>query len=220
MRPMSPRACRQSPSRARSSSPRMSSDRSRGFLSPKTQHARTQGRVSACRALPHRSRQRRRPKGGANANAACRARGGTRPANAPLGARARGRRPTRAGRRRTRPRQVAAYRGVPFAVGETPHTWIEWSASQLLQNTPLHPIAEWGRQRFGADAPAEQRLADLENTLRLIGLDPAEHAPLLAPLVDIPLPPDRATNFPPEELRRKQLAAMTAWVLAGRGRSQ
>ena len=58
------------------------------------------------------------------------------------------------------------------------------------------PIAEWGRQRFGADAPAEQRLADLEDTLRLIGLDPAEHAPLLAPLVDIPLPPDRAASFP------------------------
>ena len=108
-----------------------------------------------------------------------------------------------------------------FHVGlaETPHTWVEWSASQLLQNTPLHPIVEWGRQRFGPDAPAEQRLADLEDTLRLIGLDPAEHAPLLASLVDIPLPPGRATNFPPEELRRKQLAAMTAWVLAG-ARSQ
>src|SRR5271165_1453194 len=83
---------------------------------------------------------------------------------------------------------------------ETPHTWVEWTASQLLQNTPLHPISEWGRQRFGVDAPAEQRLADLENTLRLVGLDPAEHAPLLAPLVDIPLPPERAASFPPEEL--------------------
>ena len=51
-------------------------------------------------------------------------------------------------------------------LAETPHTWVEWSASQLLQNTPLHPIAEWGRQRFGVDAPAEQRLADLEDTLR------------------------------------------------------
>ena len=104
-------------------------------------------------------------------------------------------------------------------LAETPHTWVEWSASQLLQNTPLHPIVEWGRQRFGVDAPAEQRLADLENTLRLIGLDPNEHAPLLGPLVDIPLPPGRAANFPPEELRRRQLAAMTAWVLAG-ARSQ
>ena len=104
-------------------------------------------------------------------------------------------------------------------LAETPHTWVEWSASQLLQNTPLHAIVEWGRQRFGPDAPAEQRLADLEDTLRLIGLDPAEHAPLLAPLVDIPLPTGRAANFPPEELRRRQLAAMTAWVVAG-ARSQ
>jgi len=102
---------------------------------------------------------------------------------------------------------------------ETPHTWSEWSASQLLQNTPLHPIAEWGRQRFGMDAPAEQRLADLENTLRLVGLDPVEYAPLIAPLVDIALLPERAANFAPEELRRRQLAAMTAFVLAG-ARSQ
>jgi class 3 adenylate cyclase/tetratricopeptide (TPR) repeat protein len=104
-------------------------------------------------------------------------------------------------------------------LAETPHTWVEWSSSQLLQNTPLHPITEWGRQRFGVDAPAEQRLADLEGTLGLIGLDPAEYAPLLAPLVDIPLPPDRAPDLSPEELRRRQLAAMTAWVLAG-ARSQ
>ena len=106
-------------------------------------------------------------------------------------------------------------------LGETPHTWAEFSSSQLLQNTPLHPIAEWGRQRFGgADTPAGQRLADLENTLRLIGLDPAEYAPLIAPLVDIPLPRGpRRRNLPPEELRRRQLAAVIAWFLAG-ARSQ
>ena len=53
-------------------------------------------------------------------------------------------------------------------LSETPHTWAEFSCSQLLQNTPLHPIADWGRQRFGsADTAAEKRLADLENTLAL-----------------------------------------------------
>ena len=95
-------------------------------------------------------------------------------------------------------------------LAETPHTWVEWAASQLLQNTPLHPLAEWGRLRFGgADATDEGRLADLDSTLRLIGLDAAEYAPLVAPLVDIPLPEDRWAKFPPEELRRRQLAAMT-----------
>ena len=100
-------------------------------------------------------------------------------------------------------------------LGETPHTWVEWSSSQLLQNTPLHPIAEWGRQRFGADADVERRLADLENTLQLIGLDPAEYAPLIAPLVDIALPLDSVPKLAPEELRRRQLAALTTWVCAG-----
>jgi class 3 adenylate cyclase len=105
-------------------------------------------------------------------------------------------------------------------LGETPHTFVEWSSSQLLQNTPLHPVAEWGRQRFGADQPAEQRLADLENTLQLIGLDPAEYAPLLASLVDIPLPPGRAANFPPEELRRRQLGDSSPGFSPGRARSR
>jgi class 3 adenylate cyclase/predicted ATPase len=99
---------------------------------------------------------------------------------------------------------------------DTPHTWIEWSCSQLLQNTPLHPIAEWGRLRFGgADLPAEQRLAELESSLAQVKLEPAENVPLLAPLLDIPLPQERASTLAPEELRRRQLAALTGWVMAG-----
>ena len=104
-------------------------------------------------------------------------------------------------------------------LGETPHTWAVWSASQLLKNTPLHPVAEWGRFRFGGDLPPEQRLADLEGTLRLIGLDPVEYAPLIAPLVDIPLPPGSLPNFSPDETRLRQLTAIVAYALAG-ARSQ
>ena len=86
----------------------------------------------------------------------------------------------------------------------------------VLQNTPLHPIAEWGRQRFGgADIPAKQRLADLESTLTQVKLDTAESAPLLAPLLDIPLPLERSLELVPEELRRRQLAAVTNLIIAG-----
>jgi predicted ATPase len=93
---------------------------------------------------------------------------------------------------------------------------VEWSCSQLLQNTPLHPIAEWGRQRFGSgDVPPEQRLADLESSLAQVKLDPAESAALLAPLLDIPLPQERTSTLTPEELRRRQLAALTNWLMAG-----
>ena len=99
---------------------------------------------------------------------------------------------------------------------ETPRTWTEWTCAQLLQNTPLHPISEWGRQRFGgADVPSERRLAELENTLELVKLDPFENASLLAPLLEIPLPKERVSTLAPEELRRRQLAAVTNWIMAG-----
>jgi hypothetical protein len=99
---------------------------------------------------------------------------------------------------------------------DTPHTWGEWSCSQLLQNTPLHPIADWGRQRFGgSDVPAEKRLAELENLLGLLKLDLAENAVLLAPLLEIPLPAQRAVALSPEELRRRQLAALTNLLITG-----
>ena len=50
--------------------------------------------------------------------------------------------------------------------------------------------------RFGgADVPAEQRLADLESSLAQVKLDPAENVVLLAPLLDIPLPTERAPDF-------------------------
>ena len=98
---------------------------------------------------------------------------------------------------------------------DTPHTWSEWNCSQLLQNTPLHPIAEWGRQRFGgSDVPVERRLAELENSLAQVKLDPAENASLLAPLLDIPLPKERVSTLAPEEFRRRQLAAVTNWIMA------
>jgi class 3 adenylate cyclase len=89
-------------------------------------------------------------------------------------------------------------------LAETPHTWIEWSASQLLQNTPLHPIAEWGRQRFGGtDVAAQKRLEELESALKQVKIDADEAAPFLAPLLDIQLSPGREVTLAPEETRRR-----------------
>jgi hypothetical protein len=56
-----------------------------------------------------------------------------------------------------------------------------------LQNTPLHPIAESVRIRFsGADIPGDQRLAELENSLAQVKLDPTENGTLLAPIPTSP----------------------------------
>jgi class 3 adenylate cyclase/predicted ATPase len=101
-------------------------------------------------------------------------------------------------------------------LGETPHSWVEWSSSQLLQNTSLHPIAEWGRIRFGGPEVApERRLAELEAALAQVKLDAWELVPLLAPLLEITTPEDRAPELAPEEFRRRQLAALVGWLLAG-----
>ena len=101
-------------------------------------------------------------------------------------------------------------------LAESPHTWVEWASSSLLQNTPLHPIMEWGRARFGgAEVVREKRLAELEAALASVGIDAAEYAPLLAPVVDAPLPPERIPKLSSAELRSRQLAAVVAWLFAG-----
>jgi hypothetical protein len=53
---------------------------------------------------------------------------------------------------------------------DTLHTWLEWSCSQLLQNTPPHPIAEWGRQRFGGTDVSAERARSGESLWRLPGI--------------------------------------------------
>ena len=101
-------------------------------------------------------------------------------------------------------------------LGDIPHSWIAWSSSQLLQNTPLHPIIGWGRSRFGGhEIPPERRLAELKSILAQVGLDPAEYAPLIAPLLDIALAGDRPPDLSPDAVYHKRLAAMVDWALAG-----
>ena len=50
-------------------------------------------------------------------------------------------------------------------LAETPHTWVEWAASQLLQNTPLHPLAEWGRLRLAAPTRPTRGVSPTSRTL-------------------------------------------------------
>jgi hypothetical protein len=99
------------------------------------------------------------PREAASSNATGRPRRGNRRADAALGANAAGRGAIGAHRGRARhwqiPRLIKEFHG---RLRDKPHTWVEWSCSQLLQNTPLHPIAEWGRQRFGGARAAAKVL--------------------------------------------------------------
>jgi predicted ATPase len=104
-------------------------------------------------------------------------------------------------------------------IAGTPNTWIEASAGAFFQNTPFYPVSEIVRQFVGEALPQDQ-VAQLETRLSLAGLNPAEAIPLIAPLLNLPLPAD----YPPstlssEQQRRRLLATLVAWVL-GAARTQ
>ena len=99
---------------------------------------------------------------------------------------------------------------------ETPHTWVEWSLltasaeHATASNRRMGSAALWRRRRCRRAAARRPR-----NSLAQVKLDPQENAALLAPLLDIPLPKERVPALASEELRRRQLAALTDWVMAG-----
>ena len=195
---MSPRACRAPPSRAPSSSRRPCNARPPGCLSQRTSARTTLKGVSEPVTLYRivRASGGGRRGGARVAHAPRRARGRARSSQPALGARARRRGPARAHRRRARHRQVTADRGVSRPARR--------DAAHLGRMVVVATAAEYAAapdRRMGPPAvrtpicPREQRLADLENTLGLIGLDAAEYAPLVAPLVDVALPEDRAREI-------------------------
>jgi class 3 adenylate cyclase/tetratricopeptide (TPR) repeat protein len=102
-------------------------------------------------------------------------------------------------------------------IAGTPHTWVEAGAGAFFQNTPFHPVTEMLRQMLagsGDHSEPEDRLVQLVPRLVLAGLKPAEAIPLIAPLLNLPLPPE----YPPsalarEQQRRRLLATLVEWVL-------
>jgi predicted ATPase/class 3 adenylate cyclase len=98
------------------------------------------------------------------------------------------------------------------AIVETPHTWLQASASAFFENTPFYPLSELMKQAL-AEVPAEERLGYLDARLRESGLDPGAAIPLIASLLNVPLEhshTDRTT--PPDEQRRRLLATLVAWT--------
>jgi class 3 adenylate cyclase/predicted ATPase len=99
------------------------------------------------------------------------------------------------------------------AIVGTPHTRIEAGAGAFFQNTPFYPIIEMLRQ-FLSDATASDAIAGLASRLSAVGLAPAEALPLIAPLLDLPLPPEYPpSTLSPEQQRRRLLATLVEWVL-------
>jgi class 3 adenylate cyclase/tetratricopeptide (TPR) repeat protein len=134
-------------------------------------------------------------------------------------------------------------------IASAPHTWIQCATAPFYQNTPFYPVVEvlrqlvWERSldrldeylhelqgkeprqgragaRGGDPSAANEEFAQLESALALAGLEATEAIPLLAPLLNLTLPPTfSASSLPAEQQRRRLLATLVAWVL-GASRAQ
>jgi predicted ATPase len=101
-------------------------------------------------------------------------------------------------------------------IAGTPHTWVETAAGAFSQNTPFYAVTEMLRELLAwcGDESAEEQLTQLETRLELAGLKTAEALPLIALLLNLPIP----TKYPPsrlspEQQRRRLLATLVEWLL-------
>ena len=101
-------------------------------------------------------------------------------------------------------------------IGKTPHIWTDASAAPLYQNTPFYPIVEILRQFLDlrGDESAEEQLSKFEKGLKIAGLKLTEALPIIAPLLNQPVPEQyRVFRVAPEEQRRRLFTALVDWVL-------
>ena len=98
-----------------------------------------------------------------------------------------------------------------------PHIWLESGGALYFANTPFYAVIGLLGQIFlsgaRADDSPEDRVAALERALEAAGLSLPEALPLVAPLLDLPIP----TGYPPvlavpEVARKRLLATLASWV--------
>jgi predicted ATPase/class 3 adenylate cyclase len=107
-------------------------------------------------------------------------------------------------------------------LGGEPHLWIETGGAPLLANTTFHAVIQVLHQGLGwrGDETPQERFTRLEQSLGLRDLALDETVPLIAELLDLPVP----DTYPPltlgaDERRRRLIDALVGWLFAA-ARSQ
>src|SRR5215469_352468 len=101
-------------------------------------------------------------------------------------------------------------------IKDEPHLWIECAGEQFSANTPFHAVIQILDQGLGwrGDESKEERVGQLERSLELAGLKLGEAAPLIAEMLNLPIPEKYPPlMFAPDQKRRRLLANLAAWVL-------
>src|SRR5215467_10638185 len=100
-------------------------------------------------------------------------------------------------------------------IKQHPHLWVECAGEQFFESTPFHTVIEMLDQGLGwrGVESAAERTNYLERSLELFGMKLGEALPLIAEMLDLPIP----EKYPPlmiapDQKRRRLLAALVGWV--------
>ena len=90
-------------------------------------------------------------------------------------------------------------------IRETPHIWMESAGEQFFENTPFHAYTEMLSQwlELQGGLTADERLGQVDRAMASAGLKPAEAAPLVADLLQLPA----GDRYPPLTLTSETPAA-------------
>lgn len=97
-----------------------------------------------------------------------------------------------------------------------PHTWLECRATALTRHSAYRPLVELLQRGLAIvdGDPDEQKLARLQRGLQILEMNLSDTVPLLAPLLDLPLPNRYPpVSFGPALKRQRTLKALTAWLV-------
>lgn len=95
------------------------------------------------------------------------------------------------------------------------HVWLDCAGERFFESTPFHVVTDMLERGFGwrGDESKQERVAQLERVLQLVGLKLEEVLPLIAGMFDLPAP----QKYPPlifsaDQRRARLLGALCGWV--------
>jgi class 3 adenylate cyclase len=94
------------------------------------------------------------------------------------------------------------------------HTWIECAGAASFHDSPFHAITQLFEQGLDVRS-AERPVARLEQALKDAGVRLSDAVPLIAELLNLPIPANYPTlQFGPEQKRKRLFAAVLDWIFS------
>ncbi len=100
-------------------------------------------------------------------------------------------------------------------IKDSPHLWIECAGEQFFESTPFHAVTQMLDQGLGwrGDESREERASQLERSLEQAGMKLGEAVPLIAEMLNLPIPEKYPPlMFAPDQKRKRLMANLATWV--------